>query len=141
MQALKGPIYTISELADELGITTRTIRYYEEVGLIEPQRHADISQRLYSSREKARLKLILRGKRLGFSLAEIKEMIDLYDVDPSEKEQLIRTIEYGERRLREIEERFKDLQIIKEELIEYHQKLTQRLKELNEEVNNPDNPD
>ncbi|KUO71172.1 MAG: hypothetical protein APF81_20970 [Desulfosporosinus sp. BRH_c37] len=72
MAATSGPIFTISELAEDLGITSRTIRYYEEVGLIEPLRHEDIAQRLYGARERVRLKLILRGKRLGFSLTEIK---------------------------------------------------------------------
>ncbi|NMA67897.1 MAG: MerR family DNA-binding transcriptional regulator [Desulfitobacterium sp.] len=117
--------WTISELANELNITTRTIRYYEEVGLVEPQYQR--GQRVYGGRERARLKLILRGKRLGFSLAEIKEMIDLYDEDPTEKEQLKRAIAYGERRLREIDEMIKELYIIHEEISEYHQEFLNRL--------------
>ncbi|MHB1406760.1 MAG: MerR family transcriptional regulator [Desulfitobacteriaceae bacterium] len=132
MPKTTGPVFTISELADELGITPRTIRYYEEVGLVEPQRHEDIGQRLYGVRERARLKLILRGKRFGFSLAEIKEMIDLYVVDPTEREQLQRTVEYGERRLQEIDEMMMELQIMREEMAEYQRKFSERLNQLAE---------
>ncbi|HVJ50233.1 MerR family DNA-binding transcriptional regulator [Desulfitobacterium sp.] len=132
MPKLTGPVFTISELADELSITPRTIRYYEEVGLVEPQHHEDIGQRLYGLRERARIKLILRGKRFGFSLAEIKEMIDLYDADATEKEQLKRTVEYGERRLREIDEMMTELQIMRDEIAEYHRKFSERLNQLTE---------
>lgn len=125
-----GPIFTISELAEELGITSRTIRYYEEVGLIEPIRHEDIGQRLYGARERVRLKLILRGKRLGFSLTEIKEMIDLYDEDPTEREQLQRVIAYGEQRLSVINEMLLDLQVMREEIMEYHIGFVERLNKL-----------
>ncbi|HBV88578.1 MerR family DNA-binding transcriptional regulator [Desulfosporosinus sp.] len=130
MAETSGPILTISELADELGVTARTIRYYEEVGLIEPIRHEDIAQRLYGARERGRLKLILRGKRLGFSLTQIKEMIDLYNADPTEREQLQRTIAYGEQRLAEIDELLQDLQVMREEIMDYHNKFVERLKKL-----------
>lgn len=130
MTATPGPIFTISELAEELGITSRTIRYYEEVGLIEPLRHEDIAQRLYGARERVRLKLILRGKRLGFSLTEIKEMIDLYDADPTEREQLQRAIAYGEKRLAVIDELLLDLQVMREEILDYHNRFVERLNKL-----------
>ena len=130
-----GPVFTISELADELGITPRTIRYYEEVGLVEPQRYEDIGQRLYGLRERARLKLILRGKRLGFTLAEIKEMIDLYDIDPTEREQLQRTVAYGEQRLREIDEMIGELRVLRKEILKYHSKFSERLKQINDKLN------
>ena len=130
MEENSGPIFAISELAEELGITTRTIRYYEEVGLIEPIRHEDIAQRLYGARERVRLKLILRGKRLGFSLAEIKEMIDLYDEDPTEREQLQRVIAYGEQRLSVIDEMLQDLQVMRGEIMEYHIRFLERLNQL-----------
>jgi len=112
-------IFSISELANELGITTRTIRYYEEVGLLQPIQREGVAQRLYGPREKARLILILRGRRLGFSLAEIKEMIDLYDVDRSERVQLERAIEFGGKRLREVDQMIEELQEMKEEIEEY----------------------
>lgn len=69
--------YKISELAKEFDITTRSIRFYEDEGLIHPERKG--SMRIYNRRDKTRLKLILRGKRLGFSLAEIRELFELYD--------------------------------------------------------------
>lgn len=127
------PPMSISELAKELLITPRTIRYYEEVGLLTPLHHEKMSQRLYGPREKARLKLILRGKKLGFSLAEIREMIDLYDIDRSERLQLERTVAYGERRLQEIEEKIEELKLLREELLDYHEEFTVILKNLDEE--------
>ncbi|WP_235536228.1 MULTISPECIES: MerR family transcriptional regulator [unclassified Sphingomonas] len=75
----RQPLRGIQDVADELGVTTRAIRFYEDKGLLEPQRVG--TMRVYSRREVARLQLILRGKRLGFSLREIKEFLDLYDVD------------------------------------------------------------
>lgn len=76
----------IAELAREFGITTRTIRFYEDQGLITPRRAGQ--RRVYAPRDRVRLKLIMRGKRLGFSLDEIREMIDIYDMDRSERAQL-----------------------------------------------------
>ncbi|MGF1687347.1 MerR family DNA-binding transcriptional regulator [Photobacterium japonica] len=74
--------YKISELAKEFDITTRSIRFYEDVGLLQPDRNG--STRVYYRRDKVRLKLILRGKRLGFSLAEIRELFELYDTQQSD---------------------------------------------------------
>jgi len=78
--------YGIAELAREFDVTTRTIRFYEDKGLLSPDR--DGQRRIYSPRDRVRLRLIMRGKRLGFSLDEIRAMIDLYDDDPSEVAQL-----------------------------------------------------
>ena len=78
--------YGIAELAREFDVTTRTIRFYEDKGLLKPLRKGQ--RRVYAPRDRVRLRLIMRGKRLGFSLDEIREMIDLYDVDPSEVTQL-----------------------------------------------------
>ncbi|NVJ60021.1 MAG: MerR family DNA-binding transcriptional regulator [Gammaproteobacteria bacterium] len=77
--------YTISELAKEFGVTTRSIRHYEEYGLIDPERRG--TYRVYTAKNKTRLQLILRGKRIGFSLAEIKEIIDLYQFPHGEEKQ------------------------------------------------------
>ncbi|ELR65669.1 Putative transcriptional regulator LiuR [Photobacterium marinum] len=74
--------FKISELSKEFDVTTRSIRFYEDVGLLHPSRSGNI--RIYQHRDKVRLKLILRGKRLGFSLAEIKELFELYDTDQSQ---------------------------------------------------------
>jgi DNA-binding transcriptional MerR regulator len=78
-------LHGIQEVAEELGISQRTLRFYEDKGLINPQRVG--SMRVYTRREIGRMQLILRGKRLGFSLREIKEFLDLYDDDPSHVEQ------------------------------------------------------
>ena len=78
--------WSIGALAGELGVTTRTMRFYEAEGLIAPLR--DGRRRIYGTRERARLKLILRGRRLGFRLAEIREIIDLYDAPLGEAWQL-----------------------------------------------------
>ncbi len=76
----------IQDVATHLGISHRTLRFYEDKGLIEPARVGNT--RIYSRREVARMQLILRGKRLGFSIREIKEFLDLYDADPTQAEQL-----------------------------------------------------
>lgn len=78
--------FGIAELAREFDVTTRTIRFYEDKGLLSPARKGQ--RRVYAPRDRVRLRLIMRGKRLGFSLEEIREMIDLYDVDPTEVAQL-----------------------------------------------------
>jgi len=78
--------FTVTQLAEEFGITARTIRFYEQKGLIHPGRAG--ATRVYTKRDRARLALILRGKRLGFSLGEIQEYLDLYDADPSQLNQI-----------------------------------------------------
>ena len=78
-------LLTVTELAAELGVTPRAIRLYEDKGLIDPARAG--GTRVYAARERARMLLILRGKRLGFSLAEIRDFLDLYAVDPRHLEQ------------------------------------------------------
>ncbi len=110
---------SISQLANEFGITPRAIRYYEECGLLSPLRKTPTSQRLYDERDRARLKLILRGKRFGYSLMEIGEIIKLYDLDPTQAKQIMRTLEYGFDRIREIDERIEELREIREEMLEF----------------------
>ena len=79
-------LYTVTELAEELGVTPRALRFYEDKGLVTPQRAG--TTRVYTHRDRGRLALILRGKRLGFSLREIGEWLDLYDADPAQAEQM-----------------------------------------------------
>jgi DNA-binding transcriptional MerR regulator len=107
--------YTISQLAQEFEISTRTIRYYEERGLITPLR-TESGQRLYTKKDRAVLKLIMRGKRFGFSLEEIQEMIQLFDKDRTGKKQLVKTIEYGEKKLKEVNEKIEDLLQLKSDM-------------------------
>ena len=120
--------YTISELAKEFEISTRTIRYYEEIGLLNPERTPG-NQRIFSRKDRAKLKLILRGKRLGFSLDEIREMIEMYDV-AGEPEQIRLTLKYGDKKLREIEEKIQELELLKEDILNLRDMLIRRLEEL-----------
>ncbi len=126
--------YSISELANLFGITPRTIRYYEEVGLLSSRkRESETQQRYYDKRARGRLKLILRGKRFGFSLNEIREILDLYDVDPTEKEQLKKTLAYGEEKIKEIDEMIHELSVIKEEMVELFDRFKNKLQDLEKE--------
>ena len=82
----RGQLYTVTEMASELGMTARAIRFYEDKGLITPRRAG--TTRVYTARDRARMILILRGKRLGFSLSTIKDYLDLYDTDITQHAQL-----------------------------------------------------
>ena len=83
--------YTITQLCEEFGVTARALRFYEDEGLITPRR--DGLTRVYSWRDRARLAWILRGKRVGLSLSDIKELLDLYDVGDNRRTQRLKTIE------------------------------------------------
>ena len=106
--------YTISELAREFGITTRTIRFYEDQGLLNPKREG--TNRIFSSRDRVRLKLALRGKRLGFSLAEIRELFELYDVSRDERKQLEEFLARLERRRAHLEQQREDIEVMLNEI-------------------------
>ncbi|AKS38519.1 MerR family transcriptional regulator [Anoxybacillus gonensis] len=121
--------YTISQLAEQFDVSTRTIRYYEERGLISPIRN-ESGQRLYTKKDRAVLKLILRGKRFGFSLDEIHEMISLFDNDRTGRKQLEKTIAYGEQKLKEVTERIEDLMQLKQEMESILTDFRERLKKL-----------
>lgn len=112
-------LFSVTELANELGITPRAIRFYETKGLIKPQRAG--TTRVYTYRDKARMLLILRGKRLGFTLADIREYLELYDVDPSQSKQLKLLLEVVERRIFELEQQREDLETTLAELHEVRQ--------------------
>lgn len=105
--------YTITELAREFELTPRAIRYYEDQGLISPHRAG--MQRIYSKRDRTRLKLTLRGKRLGLSLAEIRELIDMYDTAP-EASQLSRLIEVLDERRARLEQQREDIEAVLAEI-------------------------
>ena len=121
--------FAISQLAQELDISTRSIRFYEEKGLISPQR-TEGNQRVYTKRDRARLKLILRGKRFGYTLSEIAEMIGMTNVDIAEEEQIRKSLQYGGKKLKEIRERIFELQQLEREMREVKGKLVQRLQEI-----------
>lgn len=100
--------WTITELASEYGVTLRTIRYYEEHGLLDPARRG--TQRIFDAGDHVRLALILRGKRLGFPLDEIKTIIGMYDADPGETGQLRYLISQIEARRADLEQRRRDIE-------------------------------
>lgn len=109
-----GNFYTVTQLADELGVTSRAVRFYEAKGLLSPGRAG--ATRIYTARDRARLILILRGKRLGFSLQEIKEYLDLYDLDRTQKEQLHRLLAGVRERSQRLEEQREALDMMLSEL-------------------------
>jgi DNA-binding transcriptional MerR regulator len=106
--------YTITDLAKEFGVTTRTIRHYEDEGLLSPRREG--MNRLFSNRDRVRLKLALRGKRLGFSLAEIRDLFNLYDMGRDEEQQLREFLVKLERRRVLLEQQREDIEVILNEI-------------------------
>ncbi|MFP4445777.1 MAG: MerR family transcriptional regulator [Desulfosudaceae bacterium] len=121
--------YSISELAREFDISPRAIRFYEEKNLISPRRSKG-NYRIYSRRDRSRLRLILRGKRFGYTLDEIAEIIGFNDVDMDEQEQIEKAIVFGARKLREIREQIHELQLLEQEMLELGKTLRNRLDEL-----------
>ncbi len=107
--------YTIGELAREFGVTTRTIRFYEDCGLLEPSRSG--RNRVYTARDRARLLLTVRGKRLGLKLAEVKELIEMYDSKRDTGPQLRRFLAVLAAHRAQIEQRMVDLQATLDEVV------------------------
>lgn len=120
--------FTISDLAREFGVTTRTIRFYEDQGLLTPAREG--RNRIYSKRDRVRLKLTLRGKRLGFSLGEVRELFDLYDSARDEAAQLNHCLVILEKRRAQLQQQKEDIDALLGEIglfeIQCRQILTQR---------------
>jgi DNA-binding transcriptional MerR regulator len=111
---MSSQTYSISDLARELDITTRAIRFYEEQGMLAPERRG--LERIYSARDKVTLKLILRGKRIGFSLAECRELIGLYDPSGGNQKQLSTMLGKIEERRGQLEQQLLDIQQMQLEL-------------------------
>lgn len=109
--------FTISDLSEEFGVTARALRFYEDEGLIAPERRG--TQRIYSHRDRARLAWILRGKRVGFSLGEIREMIDLYDLDDGRRLQRQVSIDRCRARIALLERQKQDIDAAIAELTEF----------------------
>lgn len=112
--------YTISDLAKEFDLTTRAIRFYEDMGLLQPERNGPAGRsRVYSARDRTRLRLTLRAKRLGLSLSEAKEIIDLYDSPRDTGVQLQKFLDVLVVHRRQLEDHLADLQANLEEVQEH----------------------
>ncbi len=122
------PTFTIGELAREYDITPRSIRFYEEQGLLSPQRTGQ--NRIYCNKDRVRLKLILRGKRLGFSLAEVKTLFDLYDTHLNSAAQLETMLELTEQKRAVLNQQLEDIQMLMSELDEVEARCREELAEL-----------
>ena len=106
--------YSISDLSKEFDITTRSIRFYEDQGLLKPKRRGQT--RIYSLKDRVRLKLILRGKRLGFSLAETRRLFELYDADKSSTSQLNTMLALVEEKKSALQQQMDDIKVVLMEL-------------------------
>ncbi|MEA1073163.1 MerR family DNA-binding transcriptional regulator [Sphingomonas sp. LY29] len=109
--------YSIGDLCDEFSVTARALRFYEDEALIAPERRG--TQRLYSDRDRARLAWILRGKRVGLSLADIKELLDLYDLGDGRQTQRLKTIERCQQQVDALERQRVDIDATITELNEF----------------------
>tara|TARA_Y100001968_G_scaffold258954_1_gene246042 strand:+ start:250 stop:636 length:387 start_codon:yes stop_codon:yes gene_type:complete len=125
-------VYSISDLAAEFDVTTRTIRFYEDQGLITPLRQG--TRRLFRPRDRTRLKLILRGKRLGFSLAEILEIVDLYDAAPGESGQLRLLISKISNRRAYLRQQLQDIEATLSDLDAVEARCVKRMSALGESI-------
>jgi len=120
--------YSITQLAKEFDITTRSIRYYEDQQLLFPTRNGQT--RIYSRRDRVRLKLTLRGKRLGFSLAEMRRLFDLYDADPTSASQLNIMLELIEEKRAVLTQQIEDINVVLMELEAAEQRCKQALSKI-----------
>jgi DNA-binding transcriptional MerR regulator len=100
-------LYSVNQLASDLGVTPRAIRFYEQQGLVAPRRAG--TTRVFDRRDRARLMIVLRGKRLGFSLAEIREYLALYDSDRSHRSQMRLLLERTRERVAQLQAQRRDL--------------------------------
>lgn len=118
-------LFAIADLAREFGISTRAIRFYESKGLLRPERLG--SSRIFRRRDRARLILILRGKRLGFSLRDISDYLSLYDADRTQKAQVNLLVQMVDERMDQLEQQLVDLQTTITELREIRKLAGERL--------------
>lgn len=112
--AVMARTFSISDLAREFEVTTRTIRHYEDQGLLNPKREG--TSRIFSARDRVRLKLALRGKRLGFSLNDIRELFELYDLAHDERKQLEEFLAKLEKRRALLEQQKEDIEVMLNEV-------------------------
>ena len=125
---LKFKTYTISDLAKEFEVTPRALRLYEESGLLGPKREGN--KRIYFERDRVRLRLLLRGKRLGCTLTEIKDLFDMYESDSGEKGQVLHLLEKMEDRREKLEIQRVDVDLALEEIDRVAVKLRNKLEEI-----------
>ena len=118
-------LFAIADLAREFGISTRAIRFYEAKGLLMPERVG--STRVFRRRDRARLILILRGKRLGFSLRDISEYLSLYDADRTQRTQVSKLVDMVDHRMEMLEQQLHDLETTIGELREIRKLAAERL--------------
>ncbi len=110
-------IFAISDLAREFGITPRTIRFWEDQGILAPEREGN--KRVFNRRDRARLKMALRGKRLGLSLAEIKDLIGMYESTEDETPQLLECLRVMEKRRAALEQQREDIEAMLAEISQF----------------------
>ena len=125
-----GPTFAISDLAREFDITPRTIRFWEDQGILAPQREG--SKRIFTRRDRARLKMALRGKRLGLSLAEIKDLIGMYASTEDETPQLLECLRVMSKRREALEQQREDIEAMLAEIGQFESLCQQELIRRNE---------
>ncbi|MDP4536447.1 MerR family DNA-binding transcriptional regulator [Alkalimonas collagenimarina] len=138
MTQITETTYSISELAKEFDITTRSIRFYEDQGLLTPMRNGQT--RIYSKRDRVRLKLILRGKRLGFSLAETGKLFELYDADKSSVKQLNTMLALIEQKKIELHQQMDDIKVVLMELVTVEKRCRETLSDALPSHSQPTHP-
>ena len=114
-ERMSSQTFTIGELAREFDLTTRAIRFYEDMGLLAPERAGQ--QRVYTARDRARLTLTLRGKRLGLKLAEVKELVDMYETQRDTQAQMRRFLDVLARHRAQLESRLAELRTTLDEVL------------------------
>lgn len=129
--------FSISELAQQLDISPHTIRFYEEKGLILPERTAG-NQRIYTKKDRARLKLILRGKRFGFTLDEIASTIGMADSELNECEQIEKSLLYAADKLADLRQRREELDLIEKDMLSLYEYLQKRHKDISKKSKGDD---
>ena len=120
--------FSIGELSKHFDITPRSIRFYEEQSLIKPERKGQT--RVYYVKDKVRLKLILRGKRLGFSLAEISKLFELYDINPNSQAQLETMLALTQTKRAVLKQKFNDIQMVLNELDDVESRCQEELNDI-----------
>ena len=120
-----GPTFAISDLAREFDITPRTIRFWEDQGILAPSREGN--KRVFARRDRARLKMALRGKRLGLSLAEIKDLIGMYNSTEDETPQLTECLRVMSKRREALQQQREDIEAMLAEIAQFEQQCRQEL--------------